>query len=213
MTQAAEKAGKKAIMQRRLCACRLATFLTILILGVLGLQAQEATETDKTENPKTSIGLTAQQVRPGSPAYFTVMLTNNPAADVSELREWIEFPKDKISYVSARLSIAGDLAEAELKVEVQDKADAPAADKGNVGVLAVSIIGKKPIPDGPVAEITFQIPPTAGEETLPLGHRVEATAPDGKKLTSLVVEPVSLKISKETPQLAPAIMSCFFYMH
>ena len=35
MTQAAEKAGKKAIMQRRLCACRLATFLTILILGAL----------------------------------------------------------------------------------------------------------------------------------------------------------------------------------
>ncbi|MBI2820660.1 MAG: hypothetical protein HYX74_00415 [Acidobacteria bacterium] len=176
------------------------TALLLAALTILPVQAQE----------KTSVALTAQQVMPGNQAYVTVMLINNPAVDVSQLQQWIEFPKDRLSYVSARMSIAGDLAEAELKVEVTDKSgtgspegaeskdtpeaggesaetapqapEAPAKEPGeppaetaaaevpempgqeaapqtgNIGVIHLTIIGKRPIPDGPVAEITSRSP-------------------------------------------------------
>jgi len=170
---------------------------------------------------KTSVMLTAQQVMPGNQAYVTVMLTNNPAVDVSQIQERVEFPKDKLTYVSSRLSIAGDLAEAELKAEIEEKSDKTegkadaekGAGAGNISVLVINIKGKRPIPDGPVAEITFKVPATLSEQTVKLGHRSEVSSPDGKKIAEFVFEDGSIKISKETPPKPPAIMSCFFYMH
>lgn len=161
---------------------------------------------------KTGVALTAQQVMPGAQAYVTVMLTNNPSVDVGQIQQRIEFPKDKISYVSTRTSIAGDLSEAELKAEIQE-AKGDAEKGGNLAVLVLSIKGKRPIPDGPVAEITFMVPATLAEQTIKLGHKAEASSPDGKKIDNLVFEDGSLKVTKEVPVKPPAIMSCFFYMH
>ena len=197
---------------------------------------------------KTAVALTAQQVMPGAQAYVTIMLTNVPGADLSGLEQWVEFPKEKLLFVGARLSIAGDLAEAELKSELQDGTGQPATgesastaggqkqegaagseperkpgetqgagvgagNQGSMAVLHITIKAKRPIPDGPIAELMFSVPGDLAEQVVPLGHKADAFAPDGKKMADITVEPGEVKVSKEPPEKAPAIMSCFFYMH
>ncbi|MBI4456066.1 MAG: hypothetical protein HY644_09230 [Acidobacteria bacterium] len=161
---------------------------------------------------KTILALTAAQVAPGNEVYVTVMLSNSPGVDVSQLKHWIEFPKSKLSFVRARLGIAGDLAEAQLAAELDDQPGQD-KDKGEIGTLYLSVSGKRPLPDGPVVEITFKIPSSLEEQTITLGHRGEATAADGQKLPQLVFEEGELKVSKEEAEKPPSIFSCFFYMH
>ena len=218
-----EMTGKRVILRKYPLGWCPAIFLAIQILGAPVAQAQE----------KTTLLLAAVPTMPGSEARLTLMLTNGPSVEVTGLRQWIEFPKDKLSYVSSRLSIAGEVAEAELKVEVQNKSDVPPSaavqenkseakaasgtegdgNKRNISVLAISITAKKPLSDGPIAEILFNVPSTVGDETLTLAHTVEAIGSDGKRLEQVVAEGGLLTISKTPPDAPAGLFSCFFYMH
>jgi hypothetical protein len=166
--------------------------------------AQEETpEVAPVETP--TVFLAAQQVLPGTQAYVTVMATGVQALDLTKLEQWIEFPKDKLVFVSARSAIAADLAEAEVKSDLETK--------DQTGILHIVVQGKRPIPDGPVAEVTFNVPNSVAEQIVVLKHKADGSGTDGKKLTELVVQGGEVKISKIPAEKPPAIMSCFFYMH
>ena len=183
--------------------CRVRHLAIVLAIQLLGVSGDAVKAQDKASLTLAGIGAT-----PGSEVRFTVMFTNRPGGEVSQLRQWIEFPKNTLSYVGARLSIAAELAEAELKADVKDKSDAP-----DIGILTISIIGKKSLSDGPVAELIFEVPSTVPEQTLTLNHRAEGVGLDGKTLSEVAAEGGSLKISKEPVEVAPGLFSCFFYMH
>jgi len=152
-----------------------------------------------------TVFLAAQQVLPGTQAYVTVMATGVQALDLTLLEQWIEFPKDKLVFVSARSAIAADLAEAEVKSDLETK--------DQTGILHIVVKGKRPIPDGPVAEVTFNVPISVAEQVVILKHKADGSGTDGKKLAELVVQGGEVKISKVPVEKPPAIMSCFFYMH
>lgn len=183
----------------------LAMVLAIQVLGMFGAEARA--------QQSTSLILVSEDTMPGNEARFSVILMNNPGAEVTQLRQWIEFPKDKLTYFSMRLSIAAEMAGAELKVESQDKAVTAESPDKNVGVLAISITAKNSLLDGPVAEILFTVAKQVEDQTLTLAHRVEAAGPDGKALSEVAAGNGSIKISKERPEVAAPLSSCFFYMH
>ncbi|MCZ6879338.1 MAG: hypothetical protein O7G29_14490 [Acidobacteria bacterium] len=69
----------------------------------------------------TTITLASPQAMPGDRTYLTSLLTNAGEVSVYHLQHWIEFPKDKLQYVSVRLGIAADLAKGVLTLELQEK--------------------------------------------------------------------------------------------
>ena len=137
---------------------------------------------------------------------MTILLSNAADVSVSQLEHWLEFPKSKLKYLSTRAGIAADLAGATVKAEIQDNSE------GDMVMLHLSVQGGNAIPDGPVAEITFnvgEIPP----ENIILPHRLEASSTQGEPIDEVEFSDALVKISHVLPDAPPAIFSCFFYMH
>ena len=147
-----------------------------------------------------SVSLTTPPAAPGNPAYVILMLNNSGGRDIQEISDAIDFPKDKLAFVSARTGIAADMGGAELKLEIQDKPGGSAdPSAGPMATLQISLIGRRPMPDGPLVEINLKVPQTVEEQTIPLNHRAAAVAAGGQKLGDLVSEKAELKVVKEKP--------------
>ena len=172
------------------------------------VQAQDeapAPAQEEEEVKRASINLASPTVQPGQRTYVTILLSNAPDVSVSRLEHWLEFPKSKLTYLSTRAGIAADLARATVKAERQDS-------EGDTVILHLSVEGGNAIPDGPVAEITFnvgEIPP----EDIVLPHRLEASSSTGERVEDVEFSDALLKVSHVLPDAPPAIFSCFFYMH
>ncbi len=89
----------------------------LLILGLAMVHVVQGYAQDEV----TTITLASPQAMPGERTYLTSLITNAGEVSVYHLQHWIEFPKDKLKYVSARLGIAADLAKGVLTVELQEK--------------------------------------------------------------------------------------------
>lgn len=147
-----------------------------------------------------SVSLTTPPAAPGNPAYVIIMLHNGGGLDIQEISEAIDFPKEKLAFVSARTGIAADMGGAELKMEIQDKpAGTGDSSAGAMATLQISLTAKRPMPDGPLVEINLKIPSTVEEQTIPLNHRAAAVAAGGRKLADLVSEKAEMKVAKERP--------------
>ena len=149
--------------------------------------------------------LASPTVQPGQRTYVTILISNAADVSVSKLEHWLEFPKAKLTFLSTRSGIASDLAGATVKSEIQDS-------ESDTVTLHLSVEGGSAIPDGPVAEITFDvgdIPP----EDIVLPHRLEASDTEGEPIEEAVFADALLKVSHVLPDAPPAIFSCFFYMH
>ncbi len=92
-----------------------------LILGLAMVQGYAQEETT------TIVTLASPQSMPGDRTYLTALLTNGGEVSVYHLQHWIEFPQNKLKYVSTRLGIAADIASGVLTVELQEK---PGSDQG-----------------------------------------------------------------------------------
>ncbi len=88
-----------------------------LILGLAMVHVVQGYAQDEV----TTITLASPQAMPGDRTYLTSLLTTAGEVSVYHLQHWIEFPKDKLKYVSSRLGIAADLAKGVLTVELQEK--------------------------------------------------------------------------------------------
>ena len=181
----------------------------IILLSLGMVQAQDeapAPAQEEKEARKTSINLASPTVQPGQRTYVTILLSNAADVSVSQMEHWLEFPKSKLTYLSTRAGIAADLARATVKAEIQDNSE------GDTVMVHLSVQGGSAIPDGPVAEITFdvgQIPP----EDIILPHRLKASSTEGEPLEEVEFSDALLKVSHVLPDAPPAIFSCFFYMH
>ncbi len=168
---------------------------------------EEATAPDK----KTTVILASPHVLPGERAYLTLLLANAPDVAVVQLDHWIEFPKGKLVYVNSRLGIAADLAKAVLDLEVQDQPPSETAEEGTV-LLHLSIKSKRPIPDGPLVEVSFNVA-NVQPQTIVFAHRLEALNTEGEEISDIVYSDCQLEVTHLLPDAPPGIFSCFFYMH
>ena len=199
--------------------CLLGTVL-LVSLGMIQILAQgeeeaqeEATAQEEEVAPdeKTTVILASPHVLPGERAYLTLLLANSPDVAVAQLDHWIEFPKGKLSYVSSRLGIAADLAKAVLDLEFQDKPASETAQEGTV-LLHLSIKSERPIPDGPLVEVSFNVA-NVQPQTIVFAHRLEALNTEGDQISGIVSSDGQLEVTHLLPDAPPGIFSCFFYMH
>ena len=182
-----------------------------LLLVSLGMNQILAQEEATAQEEKTTVILASPHVLPGERAYLTFLLANAPNVSVAQLDHWIEFPKSKLEYVSSRLGIAADLAKAVLDVEVQDKPASEMAEEGTV-LLHLSIKSKRPIPDGPLVEVSFNVA-NVQPQTIVFAHRLEALNSEGEAISDIVSSDGQLEVTHQLPDAPPGIFSCFFYMH
>lgn len=199
--------------------CLLGTVL-LVSLGMIQILAQgeeeaqeEATAQEEEVAPdeKTTVTLASPHVLPGERAYLTLLLANSPDVAVAQLDHWIEFPKGKLAYVSSRLGIAADLAKAVLDLEFQDKPASETAQEGTV-LLHLSIKSERPIPDGPLVEVSFNVA-NVQPQTIVFAHRLEALNTEGDQISGIVSSDGQLEVTHLLPDAPPGIFSCFFYMH
>ncbi len=199
--------------------CLLGTVL-LVSLGMIQILAQgeeeaqeEATAQEEEVAPdeKTTVILASPHVLPGERAYLTLLLANSPDVAVAQLDHWIEFPKGKLAYVSSRLGIAADLAKAVLDLEFQDKPASETAPEGTV-LLHLSIKSERPIPDGPLVEVSFNVA-NVQPQTIVFAHRLEALNTEGDQISGIVSSDGQLEVTHLLPDAPPGIFSCFFYMH
>ena len=155
--------------------------------------------------------LASPHVLPGERAYLTLLLANAPNVSVAQLEHWVEFPKSKLEYVSSRLGIAADLAKTVLEVEMQDKPALETVEESAM-VLHLSMQSKRPIPDGPLVEVSFNVG-NVQPQTITFAHRLEALNTEGEEISDIVSSDGQLEITHQLPDAPPGIFSCFFYMH
>ena len=184
---------------------KISTLLRTVVL-VAATLAVSAPVRAQDEERSVTVSLVSPQVRPGNDAYVNVMLGNASSSSVRvhELLERIEFPKDKLSFLEAHLGIAGDMAGAELKVEVQDKragqspgADGADADAARFAVISLAVTGKRPIPDGPVVELVFRVPANLEDQVVILGHETVASSAGGAKIPDVVFEKGLVRVFRD----------------
>jgi len=189
--------------------CVSTAILLLLFLGMV--QAQDEAPVPAPAQPEEeikpiSINLASPTVQPGQRTYVTILLSNGTDVSVSQLEHWLEFPKSKLTYLSTRAGIAADLAGATVTSERQDNSD------GDTVTLHLSVQGGSALPDGPIAEITFDVGEISPEDII-LPHRMEAFGSEGERVEEVQFRDALLKVSHVLPEAPPAIFSCFFYMH
>lgn len=183
--------------------------VAILLLSFGLVRAQDEVpepSQEEEESGRASIVLASPTVQPGQRTYVTILLSNAPDVSMSQLEHWLEFPTSKLTYLSTRAGIAADLAGAVVKAEIQDSSE------GDISILHLSVQGEKALPNGPIAEITFNVGSISPEDIV-LPHRVEAFGKEGERVEEVEFGDVVLKVSHVLPDAPPAIFSCFFYMH
>ena len=188
--------------------------LLLVSLGMIQILAQEeatAQNEETARDEKTTVILASPHVLPGERAYLTLLLSNAPNVSVAQLEHWVEFPKSKLEYVSSRLGIAADLAKTVLEVEIQDKPASETAEEETL-VLHLSMQSKRPIPDGPLVEVSFNVG-NVQPQTITFAHRLEALNTEGEEISDIVSSDGQLEVTHQLPDAPPGIFICFFYMH
>jgi hypothetical protein len=115
------------------------------------------------------VRLTSPPTPPGSDTFVTVMLTNVPGTQVQVLKTEIEFQAHHLVYVTSRAGFSADLAGATVDVTVLPAEESAAATPPATSTsatrarpttrIAITVTGKKPIPNGPLAELRFRLGP------------------------------------------------------
>jgi hypothetical protein len=164
------------------------------------------------QEPAFTIDLTAADVKPGSPVYVNVMLSNPGGARVVQLRESVAFPPEKLTFVRAQLSLASLAAGAALTLEMKDKSGATVQDREAAQRVDLRIAGKSPLEDGPLVELEFRLVEGSAQR-IRLVHTVEALDDAGRALAGLEFADGHVVVTEETGPAPLPIHACFFYMH
>jgi hypothetical protein len=210
-------------------AVGLAALVSALLPGAATAQepgVAAATPAPKPEE-KTTVRLASPYIPPEeSEAFVTIMLDNIPAQQVQVIKSEIEYHTNQLTYVTGRLGFSGELASAKLEIVPQGVAGAGAGTGAATAApqsaplppgrarLLVSVTGTKPIPNGPVVELRFEV--ARGLTSNPkVEHRAEAFTPADAKVQDLVVRGVDVRITEDETDKdrVPMIMACYFYMH
>ncbi len=191
--------------------------LSVLCLGVLPAFAQEPEQ-----EPGPTVLLASPQAPPGGETFVTMVLENLPGQRLTVLKSEVEFHSNQLTYIAARKGFAAELVDADLDISVQPvpemlpgNAAAPpeARSRGARSRATISVTSRKPIPNGPVVEMRFQVAKGLEGTVVKIEQRTEAFAPDGAKVEHLIAGPGEVLITSRAKDAVPMVFACFFYMH
>jgi hypothetical protein len=125
------------------------------------------------ESSVPTVRLASPQTPPGGETFVTVMLNNVPTEKIQTLKTEIEYQANHLIYVAARPGFAADLAGATVEVTTRQvepeepplptaippPGPPPSGPPRPRTRIAITITGKKPIPNGPIAELRFKVGP------------------------------------------------------
>jgi hypothetical protein len=187
------------------------TGLSALVFLLSVAQAPQATEPPPAQ--AVTLTLASAAAEPGQAVYVNVMLANQIAARLVELRQSLDFPPDKLTFAGARLGVAADLAGATLTMVMKDRAGKTVEDRAAAVRLEIAIAAtKQPLEDGPLLELHFrlgEVPP----QSIRLTHKAEMLDDLGKPVAHLAFSDGHVLVQADTGPAPAAIMACFFYMH
>jgi hypothetical protein len=192
-------------------ATRAIVFIACLVSAYLALAPQCAAQ-----DGDLRLDLAAATVRPDSPVYVNLMLSNSLGAQVYTVRESIQFPVEKLVFSRAQLGVAADLAHAQLSLEFLDKSGAKIKNKEGAQQIDINITATQPLPDGPLIELQFRLAGATNErkdESIPLRHTAEALDEQGKKIAALQFSNAEVVVKQEPGEGPKPIMTCFFFSH
>jgi hypothetical protein len=156
--------------------------LAVASLGAICL-TPGPTHAQEPEAP--TVTLASPQTPPEGETFITIMLTNVPGQPVRVLKTQVEFHDRELIYITARTSFAADVAGGQLDVATQnpaqaaaapDKAIAPTPLRDGKSRVILTITGRKPLANGPIAEMRFRVAPELGEGAPQAGVRPSAPA-------------------------------------
>jgi hypothetical protein len=180
-----------------------------LLLGLAQAPPPQAPEPP----PRVHLTLASAAAEPGQAAYVNVMLANQIAARLVELRETLDFPPDKLTFAGARLGVAADLAGATLTMVMKDRAGQTVEDRAAASRLEITIAAtKQPLEDGPLLELQFRLGDVT-PQSIRVTHTAEMLDDLGKPVRDLAFSDGHVLVQADTGPAPAAIMACFFYMH
>jgi hypothetical protein len=185
---------------------------SVLVCALFLAQLTVAHAQGGAQDEKLSLNLISPPVKPGAPVYLNAMFSNPSGAPVFEIRQTIQFPREKLVLSRARLGTAGDLAGAVLTVDMKDKSGVKVQDREAAETLELRITAQKPLQDGPLVELQFRLIDDK-EQSIRLAHIAEALNSEGNKVPELAFSDTEVVVTAKTGPEAPAVFACFFYMH
>lgn len=156
--------------------------------------------------------LVSARVRPGAPVFVNAMFFNPGGASVHVIRQIIQFPREKLSFVGARMGLAGNLADAAMLVEMKDESGAKVNDKAAAESLEVTFTAKQTFQEGPLVEFEFRLADLK-DQSIRVGHTAEALDDTGKKIPELAVSDAEVVVSEEISSEPRPAIGCFFFTH
>jgi hypothetical protein len=159
-----------------------------------------------------SLELIAAPVKPGEPVFVNAMLANPGGERVRVIHQTIQFPREKLVFVQARLGIAADLADSTLALVMKDKSGAKTTSKDTAQSLDLTVTGKKTFQDGPFIELEFRLADNK-EQTIKISHTADALDDQGKKIAGMTFADAQLIVSNDTAGPPAAAIGCFFFTH
>ncbi|MBI4455708.1 MAG: hypothetical protein HY644_07400 [Acidobacteria bacterium] len=147
---------------------------------------------------------------PGDRVTVAFKLDAPPGVNIGSVEGEISFPAKLVSFVGATRGPSSAAVKAQIKTEV--KADPGDAEKKILKITVSSQTAQPPVkalPNGVMANLSFQIPQDAELGPVSLGLKARAWTNDvpSKPVQSIVDINGKIHITKE------GIISCFFYMH
>ena len=189
--------------------------LIVCALAAQFLLAAAQCNAQDTQEPKAKgfrLELASARVRPDAPIFVNAMLFNPNGEHVQVIRQTVQFPREKLMFFQARLGIAGDLAAANLSVEMKDKAGAVVKDRQVAESLNVTVTAKRPLEEGPLVELEFRLV-EAKDQTIPVTQSVEAIDDAGKRIASLTSSNTEVVVSGADSDAPRPAIGCFFFTH
>jgi hypothetical protein len=165
------------------------------------------------EDKKLTVHLVTVPVKPGAPAVFmTTVLANPEGVPIREVRQRIQFPREKLTYAGARLGIAAELAGGSLTLDLLDEAGKKVEARESAARLELKIAGRETLGNGVLLELQFRLV-TDQPGSIPITHSAEALSADGKAFSELLSSDAEVVVTSDVAPPPPSIFACFFYMH
>ena len=147
----------------------------------------------------------------GDPVVLSLQLDNPDGVNIGSVESEISFPTELISFVSAKRSPSSARVGAAIKTELKPDPGDPEKTILEMGISPPPVIESpaKPLPNGVLADLSFQIAENAEFGWISLALKSKAWTSDTPPRPVQAVVTMSGKIHV----IAKGMFSCFFYMH
>lgn len=186
-------------------------YLWTFILGTALLGNGAVAFAQASGNGTTRVSLNWVDGSHGDVVVLSLTLDAPDGVSVGSLENEISFPTDLVAFVSAKVGVAGSATGAAIRTELTpDPTDVEKTIlKMTLSPAPASGSAAEPLPDGVLADVSFQIAEDAAFEWITLGLKSKAWTLDtpARRVPSVVTAGGKIHV------VAKGKFSCFFYMH